>query len=143
MLEELKQEWAELMVWDPARTERQPLGREDIVAKYPLLTAAMVEYSTGYFNPLTAAAAISDAVQGRGNHCEWYADQRRVLLGQSQRQSMAEITRNNLLRCLKRLASEFDRPFYRNQLDQAVTWVRQEAEEIERRNKLTPALQAA
>lgn len=49
-----------------------PASRQDILRKYPRLTAHLVCHSLGYFTPESAAGAILAHVQKRSSYSEWY-----------------------------------------------------------------------
>jgi hypothetical protein len=52
---------------------RADMGWEDVVIRWPMLTAHMICHSLGYATAGKAARIILDAVQGRQNWCEWIA----------------------------------------------------------------------
>ena len=56
----------------PPATSKEVQSVEDVLRKYPILTAHLVCHSLGYFSPLSAARAILDHIKGRTNACEWY-----------------------------------------------------------------------
>ena len=45
---------------------------EQVLKKYPRLTAHLICESLGYFTPQSAANAIQAHIQERGFACEWY-----------------------------------------------------------------------
>ena len=50
----------------------RPGSVEDVLKRYPRLTAHLVCQSLGYFSPLSAARAILDHATQTSNACEWY-----------------------------------------------------------------------
>lgn len=56
----------------PQATSKEVQSVEDVLRKYPILTAHLVSHSLGYFSPLAAARAILDHIKGKTNACEWY-----------------------------------------------------------------------
>ena len=143
MLQDIHKEWESLKRRIQQGGNDEKIDRDEIITQYPLLTAVMVEYSTAYFNPLTAARAILDALYGRPNGCEWYLDQQYLLRRRYIKTSLGEITRMNLRRAVRRAETEMQRPFYQNQLDQAIAWVRREADRIRASTEPVPAAVAA
>ena len=54
-----------------ATTHRaKPKTREEVLQRYPRLTAHLICASLGYFTPGAAAGAILDHIQGEPNYCE-------------------------------------------------------------------------
>jgi len=51
--------------------EAKELSREDVMKKYPRVTAHIVAESLGYATPSCAAAILRDAIEGKKNYCEW------------------------------------------------------------------------
>lgn len=47
---------------------------EEVMAKYPRITAHLIAESLGYFTPKSAAIAIIKAKQNEPFFCEWYTD---------------------------------------------------------------------
>ncbi len=44
---------------------------KDYLARYPRICAHVIAESLGYATPLTAAAILRDAKEGKTNYCEW------------------------------------------------------------------------
>jgi hypothetical protein len=51
--------------------QTKELSREDVMKKYPRITAHVIAESLGYATPSCAAAILKDAREGRENYCEW------------------------------------------------------------------------
>ena len=55
------------------RTTNPPASNTDEVLKrYPILTAHLICESLGYFSPRAAANAVLSHVRKQPNYCEWY-----------------------------------------------------------------------
>ena len=54
--------------------ENAPRSLDDIIGRYPALTAHMICESLGYFTPRAAANAILQHQRGEPHYCEWYID---------------------------------------------------------------------
>ena len=49
------------------------MNREQVLRKYPRITAHLICESLGYFTPLCAAGAIQAHLEGTPCYCEWYS----------------------------------------------------------------------
>ena len=54
--------------------KRPPATNQEILDRYPQLTAHLICESLGYFGPTAAANAIRSYAEGRVHACEWYLD---------------------------------------------------------------------
>lgn len=70
-LEKSKEELLEVWGQVPARKPRKEMTPEDIIVRWPALTAHLICESLGYATPTTAANIILDMVQYKENWCEW------------------------------------------------------------------------
>jgi hypothetical protein len=50
----------------------KPKSVEEVIVRYPRLTAHLIAESLGYFTPRSAANAILRHIQGHSFCCEWY-----------------------------------------------------------------------
>lgn len=48
----------------------KPISRDEIMKKYPRITAHIIAESLGYASPSCAAAILCDAVENKKNYCE-------------------------------------------------------------------------
>ena len=67
--EDLQAEYAKV----PAHKRRSEMTRDDVMRRWPALTAHMICESLGYATPECAANIILDAITGQENWCEWVA----------------------------------------------------------------------
>ena len=49
-----------------------PITSEDVIKRYPNITAHLICQSLGYFSPMAAANAIANHINGLETCCEWY-----------------------------------------------------------------------
>ena len=61
----------------PILNQKEYESPEEIMARYPRLTAHLICESLGYFSPRAAAMAIRDHKMKMENACEWYIDMMR------------------------------------------------------------------
>ena len=54
--------------------ENAPGSIDDIIGRYPALTAHMICESLGHFTPRAAANAVLQHQRGEPHYCEWYID---------------------------------------------------------------------
>jgi hypothetical protein len=52
---------------------------DDVLQRYPRLTAHLISESLGYFTPRSAANAIQAYIQNRAFACEWYVHMARAM----------------------------------------------------------------
>jgi hypothetical protein len=52
--------------------ERRISSQEDVLRRWPRLTAHLIAESLGYFTPKDAASAVFAYKNRRAYHCEWY-----------------------------------------------------------------------
>ena len=55
----------------------KPASSQEILSRYPQLTAHLMCESLGYLTPMAAANAILSHIQKQGFACEWYLDMTR------------------------------------------------------------------
>ena len=55
----------------------KPNSQEEVLRRYPQLTAHLMCESLGYFTPGSAANAVLSHIQKQGFACEWYLDMTR------------------------------------------------------------------
>ena len=51
--------------------QEKPLSTEEVMKKYPRITAHIIAESLGYATPSCAARILKDAREGQKNYCEW------------------------------------------------------------------------
>jgi hypothetical protein len=59
---------------NPQSRQRNGATIDDVIHRYPRLTAHLICKSLGYFCPRSAANAIAHYINGAPFFCEWYCD---------------------------------------------------------------------
>ena len=57
-----------------AQPRPRPTSSQEVLERYPLLTAHLICESLGYFSPTAAANAILHHTRDQPFYCEWYID---------------------------------------------------------------------
>ena len=73
----------------------RPTTIDEVLVRYPRLTAHLMCESLEYFSPLSAARAILDHIRQTTNACEWYLDMARY------GNSLIQINRDTIGRAFK------------------------------------------
>lgn len=69
---------------------------EEVMAKYPRITAHLIAESLGYFTPKRAAMAIIKAKNNEPFFCEWYSDCARKYGDMWDRENVQKVTKEIL-----------------------------------------------
>ena len=80
-----------------ATTERRakPNTQDEVMERYPALTAHLICHSLGYFSPQGAAHAILDHIRGRSPANEWYMSMA------SKERPLAQVNRDTIKKAIQ------------------------------------------
>ncbi len=74
---------------------------EEVMVKYPKITAHLIAESLGYFTPHSAAIAIIKAKQNEPYYCEWYTFCARAYGDMWDEENVKKVTKKTLTRAIK------------------------------------------